>query len=245
MKNQIQYIFVFLLFLVSTETFAQFRVGIRGGVQLDNQSFDVSPIQSGFRPNEVTITGDDRKFRLGFHAGFIGDYRFSDYLCLQGGLFFTDKGVQFRKKESMQSGDLDIKQNFRLSYIELPLILVYNIDMGGNAIRLGGGPYAAYAISGNFKQDLHWPGLDEAYDKDQKLGIGSDDGDIFKSFDAGITIEAAFDADVSMISVFYSQGILNVANGDNQARNSTIGLSLAYLLNSNSYGNNPYKKRRR
>lgn len=88
------------------------------------------------------FSGDKSKndFKVGFHAGVDADLYIAESFYLQPGLLYTTKGAQ------KQDNDTKVKVN--ISYIELPVNLLFKHETGNGKLLLGAGPYIAYGITG-------------------------------------------------------------------------------------------------
>lgn len=131
----------FLIFTIALLTgvtaFAQkddklVRIGIRAGVNLQKmygKDFDGNKIENDFK--------------TGFNAGITADLLVTPTFFLQPALLFSTKGAK------QTDGDNKTTQN--ISYIELPINLLFKPEVGNGRLLLGVGPYAAYGISGKLK----------------------------------------------------------------------------------------------
>lgn len=106
--------------------------GIRAGVNLQKIYGD------DFMGNKLT-----NDFTTGFHAGINADLFVSEGFYLQPGLLYSTKGA---KRETTS-----IQYTQHISYIELPLNVLFKPELGGGKLLLGAGPYAAYGIAGKSK----------------------------------------------------------------------------------------------
>jgi hypothetical protein len=104
-------------------------VAILGGVNFQNF-------------NGKDFNGDKLENDLiaGFHAGLNVQIPIAPEFYFQPGLLFSTKGA---KNVTGQ-----VTSTYRLSYLELPLNLVYKSQVGNGYIMLGFGPYVGYAVSG-------------------------------------------------------------------------------------------------
>lgn len=107
-------------------------VGIRAGVNLQKIYGD------DFMGNKLS-----NDFTTGFHAGLNADLFISEGFYLQPGLLYSTKGAE--RKNS------NIEYTQHISYIELPVNLLFKPELGSGRLLLGAGPYAAYGISGKNK----------------------------------------------------------------------------------------------
>ncbi|MBX3252609.1 MAG: PorT family protein [Chitinophagaceae bacterium] len=130
--------FVFIVALLTgTTALAQkddklVTIGLRAGVNLQKIY--------GKELNGDKVNSD---FKTGFHAGVTADLLVTPAFFLQPALLYSTKGAE--KTED------NIKKTQRISYIELPINLLFKPELGGGKLLLGAGPYAAYGISGQFK----------------------------------------------------------------------------------------------
>jgi hypothetical protein len=85
----------------------------------------------------------DNKFVPGFHGGGNVILHIGPDLYLQPGLLFTIKGA----KQNIITDN--IAKTVSLSYVEVPLNVLFRPQLGDGHILLGLGPYAAYGIKGN------------------------------------------------------------------------------------------------
>ncbi|HRO48317.1 porin family protein [Agriterribacter sp.] len=106
--------------------------GIRAGVNLQKIYGD------DFMGNKL-----NNDFTTGFHAGINADLFISEGFYLQPGLLYSTKGAE-RKNNNIEYTE-------HISYVELPVNLVFKPELGGGRLLLGAGPYAAYGISGKNK----------------------------------------------------------------------------------------------
>ncbi|NJK83900.1 MAG: PorT family protein [Saprospiraceae bacterium] len=95
MKN-IFNILMFMCFYALSISFvnAQTTFGIRGGVNLANQSA---------KDNDVNLS-DDFKSRFGFNLGAVVDFAVSDNISVETGLIFNQKGNRFEASETCFGG---------------------------------------------------------------------------------------------------------------------------------------------
>lgn len=107
-------------------------IGIRAGVNLQKIYGD------DFMGNKLS-----NDFTAGFHAGINADLFISEGFYLQPGLLYSTKGAE-RKNNN-------IEYTQHISYIELPVNLLFKPELGSGKLLLGAGPYAAYGISGKSK----------------------------------------------------------------------------------------------
>src|ERR1044071_313549 len=98
--------------ILSVSAMAQIRVGVKAGASLDNQKMNVN--------QGSMYAGSDYK---GFHAGLVSEVNLTGNFYLQPQLLFSRKGATHLS--SMSAHETKI----RLSYVELPVNLVYKFDL--------------------------------------------------------------------------------------------------------------------
>jgi len=147
--------------------------------------------------NGKTINGDKltNDMMLGFHAGVNVQMPIAPEFCFQPGVLFSTKGAKLTNGSTS-----------KLSYLELPLNLVYKALLGNGHFMLGFGPYLGYAISTS--------------------------GGNFKAFDAGGNIFAGYELAGGLFFQFNTQlGMIDINDGDpayKSIKNTGFGLSLGY-----------------
>jgi hypothetical protein len=127
--------FVLVFMLVSPMAMAQgmYRektsFGILGGVNFQNL-------------NGKDFSGDKLENDLitGFHAGINIQIPVAPEIYFQPGLLFSTKGAK--------NTEGSMTHTYKLSYVELPLNVVYKAPLGSGYFMLGFGPYVGYAIGG-------------------------------------------------------------------------------------------------
>ncbi len=170
--------------------------------------------------------GDNLEFDLltGFHAGINVQIPVAEEIFFQPGLLFSTKGAQEK--------DASVTTKIKLSYLEMPLNLVYKGLLGKGHVMLGLGPYLGYAIggkviAGDVKEDIEFT---NEIDPD---GSGST---FFKRFDAGANIFAGYELANGIFFQLNTQlGLLKInpkitGESENEAsiKNTGFGLSAGY-----------------
>lgn len=190
------------------------RVGILGGVNLQN------------------LTGEDgggdkleNKLSPGFHAGVNLMIPIAPDFNFQPGLLFSTKGAK------AEEGAIDA--TVKLSYIELPLNLLYRAQLGEGFVMIGFGPYLGYGIGGKVKYE----GVEiDVKFKNEVTASDPDNVAYFKGFDAGANIFVGYEMSSGLFLQLNSQlGLLNISpdyageTGDNGTiKNTGFGISLGY-----------------
>lgn len=107
-------------------------LGIRAGVNLNNIA------GNDFSGNKLS-----NDLKTGFHAGIKADLYVSEGFYLQPGLIYSTKGAEKKNDNNTRTQ--------HLSYLELPIYVLFKPQVGTGRFLLGAGPYAAYGISGKNK----------------------------------------------------------------------------------------------
>jgi hypothetical protein len=109
-------------------------IGFRAGINFQNL-------------NGKANDGSDLDFKLktGVHIGINAEVPIAPDFYVQPGLLFSTKGA----KEDVPGSSDDLK--YKLSYMEVPINLLYKPVLGPGKLLLGFGPYFAYAVGGKVK----------------------------------------------------------------------------------------------
>lgn len=215
MKTKSIFLSITILFVSATFVFSQkTQFAIQGGVNMQNIT-------------GKDFLGSDPENSLipGFHAGFNLIVPVAQDIYFQPGLLYSTKG----SKNTLGAARIDVN----LSYIELPLNLLYRSRLGGGKILLGFGPYAAYALSGNttigeIKSDIEFKNTVESGDPIMQVYM--------KAFDAGAGVYAGYETSVGLFLQLNTQlGLLKInpedkriTNDKASLKNTGFGLSLGY-----------------
>lgn len=180
--------------------------------------------------NMANIGGDnadDFKMKSGMQIGAVANIGFSDALSLQPALLFSQKGT----KEDWD--DATIKMS--LNYLELPINVVYGLNLGGNQLQFFAGPYLGYGISGKISSDVEgFEDIDVQFISD---AIDADeDKAAVAPLDLGFNIGAGYKINNIQIQADYGLGLANInplydgKASENTNTNGLIQLSVAYFL---------------
>jgi hypothetical protein len=199
-------------------------IGIRAGVNFQNingKESNGSKLQNGLT--------------TGFNAGVTADIPIGVDFYLQPGILYSLKGAKLKNYEYMGqrfNGDL------KLSYVEIPVSLLYKPVLGKGKLLVGFGPYVAFGIGG--KADLTNPS--RKYDVKYKKDVTSSDlattPFYYKPLDAGANIFAGYQFNNKFSVQLNSQlGLIKlnstingVEQGDAAHKNTGFGVSLGYRL---------------
>jgi hypothetical protein len=209
-----------LVALMLTATFAtaqdngKMSFGILGGLNFQNL-------------NGKDIVGDklENDMKIGYHIGANVRIPIAPEFYFQPGILFSTKGAKDNSTSPANT--------INLSYIEMPLNLVYKGLLGTGYIILGLGPYFGYGIMGNVKSD------DATTDIEFTNTVEITDPltvPYFKAFDAGGNlffgyelangISAQMNVQLGMVKINPEYKILS--EDKSSIKNTGFGISLGY-----------------
>ncbi|PKB15655.1 porin family protein [Flavobacterium sp. 5] len=216
MKNQIKYLAAIAFTGLSlaniqaqTNSSNEPQFGIKGGVNFSN-----------IYSTEV----DDNNVLTSFNAGVYASFPVGDILSIQPEVLYSRKGGELTYDNAITSG----KTQFKLNYIEVPILLKVNIT---DNLNVQAGPYFAYLIDSKVSNDANGDALDfeDSYSNDD-----------FNKFDVGISGAIGFDFNSIGIGARYNYGFTTIGKERNIAgttytipdgKNSSLSLYLSYKLN--------------
>jgi Outer membrane protein beta-barrel domain len=197
-------------------------------------------------PNFQNMTGKDsggnkisNGLLVGFHAGVKATMPVATDFYFQTGLLFSQKGSKNNLVliVSKSSGG-DYNTTTRISYIELPVHLLYRPAFGKGHILVGFGPYIAYGIAGKQSTSI------ENFSYEPKIKFRSEipledhwdmDHAYYRGFDAGADIFAGYEMDMGLFLQLNTQlGLLNMITEvtewdfEPEFRNTGFGVSVGY-----------------
>ena len=197
---------------------AKTSFGVIGGINFQNLT--------GKDYNGDKLTND---MILGYHAGVNIQIPLAPQFYFQPGLLFSTKGA----KNSIGS----ITSTTKLSYIEMPLNLVYKAMLGNGYFMLGFGPYIGYGIGG--KVTTKGGDLELETDVEFKNVVETSDPLLttyYKAFDVGGNIFAGYQMANGIFGQFNTQmGLVainpedkRVTNDDSSVKNTGFGVSVGF-----------------
>ena len=196
-------LFAVVLIACSVVTNAQFRIGAKGGLSLTNQ----------YRKDAKGYTQYDTKSHTEFQAGFIGEARLSENMYLQPQLLYSRKG-------STHSSKTGPATSVKMSYAELPVILMYKKEVPFATVFAGAGPVFGYAFSGELVQNK------------QTKKMFSDDIKNFKHNELSANVTAGVELSSGLFaSLSYQKGFSDIYKADEVTiSNNSLALTVGYFL---------------
>lgn len=190
--------------------------GIRAGFNLQNIN------GRDFNDNKL-----ENKLVPRFHAGLYAELPIADDFFVQPGVLFATKGTKFKGGNTV----------LNLSYIEVPVNLLFKPTLGGGRLLLGFGPYVAYAVSGKLKPEngnLRSITFKKEISTSEFLS-----GNYLRPFDAGANLLFGYELSSKLSVQLNAQlGLVNIypnidgiTNDNINYKNTGFGLSIGYRIN--------------
>jgi hypothetical protein len=200
-----------IMLLVTDVTYSQVSFGVRAGVNFQNLNGE---------------NADGKKYKndlkTGFNAGVEVSFPIAEDFFVQSGLLFSMKGSK--------GNDFGGNEDLSLSYVDLPVHLVYKPMLGTGRLILGFGPYVAYAVAGKYSVN----GQDEDIKFENDVDLMSS-GITLKRFDAGADLFFGYEFPFKLSVQLNTQlGLLNILpkiageKPDATVKNTGFGVSLGY-----------------
>lgn len=189
--------------------------GVRAGVNFQN-----------INGKEADGSSTDYKLKTGFNIGVNAEVPIAPDFYVQPGLLFTTKGAKVKV-----TGADDAKVN--LSYLEIPINLLYKPEIGGGKLLLGVGPYFAFGVGGKLKQGSN----DETIKFKNEVTVSeASSAPYFKRFDAGgnllfgyeMSSKLSFQLNAQLGMVKINPKITGVSSDKTKYHNTGFGISVGY-----------------
>lgn len=201
-----------LIFAPIVMSQTQSTFGIRAGVNFQNI-------------NGKDVDGDDLENNIttGFHGGVNVEIPVGIDFYIQPGLLFSTKGAELNNSDDKIS----------LSYLEIPINLLYKPALGQGKLLLGFGPYLAYAIGGKYKPAS---GSDEDIEFQGTVGLADPPGFYARRFDAGANLLFGYELANNLSLQLNAQlGLVKInpeyeiiPNDETSMKNTGFGVSVGY-----------------
>jgi hypothetical protein len=186
---------------------AQFKVGIKAGINDNDQRIKVT---------EGSIYGGD-KFK-GYHAGLIGDLNLGGHFYLQPQLLFSRKGAVHLS--SVGAKEMKIKMN----YLEMPVNVLYKINLPFGKVFGGTGVTLSYAVGGKQEQD----GVTKK--------LFSNTGNTWRREDLSLNFTAGVEFSNGLfVSANSQKGLVDIYKAGAGIKNRSMSVSVGYLIDWNKF----------
>lgn len=181
--------------LVNAQNFG-LRVGANlANVNIDTEGFSMSPDS-----------------RLGMQLGVVAEFPVNEALFFSPGLLFVQKGYKMEME-----GD---EAKARMNYLDIPMNLLYKVDLSGAKLLLQAGPNLGIGLNGKEKYD----------DEEEDIEFGSDE-DQLKRLDLGLNLGVGAEIQQVQVALNYTLGLSNISNYDEaDIKNNVLSLSVTYLF---------------
>jgi hypothetical protein len=198
--------------------------GIKGGVNFQNL-------------NGKDYSGDklENDMLIGYHAGVDVQIPIAPQFYFQPGLLYSLKGA----KNTYTVTGTEYTSSTKLSYIEMPLNLVYKALLGKGYFMLGFGPYVGYGFSGKVITEGGSSTVEQKIEFQNVVETGDDPTvPYYKAFDVGGNIFAGYELSSGLFFQFNTQlGMVKInpeykilPDDKSSVKNTGFGLSLGYRL---------------
>jgi Outer membrane protein beta-barrel domain len=218
---------IFTVIIIAAQ--AQVKLGVQAGI-------NAASFKDKFTSGNTTTT-TKYKAKVGFTVGVFADISISDALVFRPGLNFIQKGGKSTETRTLFGITTKYESTRTSNYLELPLIVVYKIAVGGGNIFVGAGPSIGYGLSGKDKAkattgnttqeqsaSIKFDGKDNNTVNDNKSHLKALDfgGNFMAGYQLGNNISA---------KLSYSIGFSNI-NPDNNSstKNKGFGFTVGYVF---------------
>ena len=237
--------FVMVLAIVGLATAsAQLKIGVKAGMNTSTISEIKTLSYTGV--NGLLGWTSNVSYKAGFHVGLTARYLFADALGVETGLFYSQIGGRIKMHaDFFEQTTMDVFETFNPSYLQLPVQLLYKIDLGlGLALVPSAGIYVGYGLGGKvgykakastsqLKQELE----EEIalFDKSELFKPKSEGGKDLNRFDYGATFGLNVEYQKFTIGVGYDLGLARLnkeaaPSGYKDLKNGNIKVSIGLFF---------------
>lgn len=180
------------------------RFGAKAGLNLANLGGDV----------------EDTDMKVGFHVGGFAEIMISDKFAVQPELLFSTQGAKSEYSEDFGGMDVNIEENLKLAYLNIPIMAKYYVTEGFN---IQAGPQVGFLMSAKADAEASAGGMSESVEEDVK--------DQMETIDFGVNVGLGYNFGENFgVEARYNIGMSNLYkdSGDFKATNSVIQISVGY-----------------
>jgi len=201
-----------------TSANAQARIGLIGGVNLNNQ---LDHYQGETTSNQL---------KTGWHIGMLNEFCIAPNWTIQPGVMYILKGGEQQRSATYMANDgmhdVKIKDKMSLHYIEVPVTLNYRIKAGSGHVMIGAGGYVSGLVSAytnyKYKESLNGNELDIPNSSGTKhLKVGDHREDDLRRWDFGVTGLIGYE----FHNGFFLRGAVDAGLQDIVKANNTYGFA--------------------
>lgn len=212
--------------MISAMSFAQFSIGVQGIANLSNAKTNTEGVLNAVKSG-ILLPG----------VGVVAEISLGKNLSVRPGVNYLQQGFKLKGEIS---GDLEGGASYAkfegkntLSYIQLPVNVVYSIPLGKNQVQVGAGAYTGYGITGKSKMtiilddhEVEGGTMEENPFKKGGEGAGLKRSDFGVNALAGIRFSNGFFANLG-----YQLGISDISGDDDGGyKNCGVQLSIGYFF---------------
>jgi hypothetical protein len=226
------FILTLMLVLASFELRAQVSFGIAAGMN-----------QSTMEYRDPVGNASETKSPLRrFNCELLAYFPVVEGFYIIPAIRLVTKGANLTANHS-QGGQAEYTRRLDVRYLEIPVSAAYKIPVSFGRITVGAGPYAAYGMCGNNRLQVYntvgtvvsTNDYDVEFSRHVNKGIYP--GTRLNRWDVGGQVIAGVEFNnLIMVGLHYSRGIRNLdLSGNSMIRNSSMGVSIGYLLSREDY----------
>lgn len=164
-----------------------------------------------------------------FYVGGTVNIPLFSVLSIQPGLLFAGKGSNTQRPSAPPASE-DTK--FSPFYLEIPMNLMTQFELGLGTFFVGGGPYFSFSVGGKIKKTFVDQAGASEIDKDANIQFGSNASNDLKKTDFGLNALLGYQLSNGVnIHGSYSFGLANIDPDDSappSLKNSIISMGLGY-----------------
>ena len=191
-------------------------IGVRAGINFQN-----------ITGKDAAGNKIDNKIKAGINIGLNAEVPIAEDFYVQPGILFSTKGAKDKTYR---------KINVRLSYLEIPINILFKPELGDGKLLLGFGPYLGIAVGGSFT-DAN--GHKEKYKFAGKVTASEASTHIYmRPLDFGFNFLAGYELSNKVSVQLNAQlGISNIKtkvegySDKTKYKNTGFGISVGYRLN--------------
>ena len=223
--------FFFVIVLTASNAQAQFNFGLRAG-------FNLSRLSEKFEYQ----TKNFNKFKSGFQIGIVSEYALSDVFTIQPGVSFSTQGGRYKNyfwRETFPplpgtDGWETCDAIRHIDYLQIPINILYKLDLGGAKLILQTGFYHAFAVNGKIKCGKHAPIMwHDCSERKIRFGYNVEDGEI-RPIDFGLGLGAGMQFINIQFGLGYNFGFTNLSSNPKSMKqslkNDVLTITVTYLF---------------
>jgi Outer membrane protein beta-barrel domain len=194
---------------------AQIRIGVKGGLNICNQ---VNPYIHTYSIKPSYDRGQSL-FRM--NGGLFLDVILSDRVFLRTQLAIAGLGYKLHEGHDQSGYKTNPAQEFHMSYLVVPVQIIYSFDSKIGKIWAGAGPYSAIFVDGRIKLPY----------STGPISTGNGPPAEFKNLDFGISPTVGLKLNSGLLfGIDYNIGLSDVSVSVDRSRNVYWSLYFGYIL---------------